>query len=186
MAAQNIGFFILAAIGIAAALLVILNKNPVASALSLVAVFFSFAGFYAMMSAHLVAALQILVYAGAILVLFVFVIMLLNADAPPLDLKDSSHVVKISAGIIGALLIAVFVGVFKSMPEIKPMGPFSVEAIVANGGNTKVLSRILFSDYILPFEVTSVLLLAAIIGSVSIAMRKRNQLKENREGGRSS
>ena len=83
-------FYLFAGLAIACSLLVILKKNPVASAFSLVMVFFSFAGIYALLDAHLIAALQILVYAGAIMVLFIFVIMLLNADVPSFDLGSVS------------------------------------------------------------------------------------------------
>src|SRR3954454_15123932 len=78
-------FYLFAGMAVACALLVILKRNPVASAFSLVLVFFSFGAIYALLGAHLVAALQVLVYAGAIMVLFIFVIMLLNADTPSFD-----------------------------------------------------------------------------------------------------
>src|SRR3954464_15306195 len=92
-------FYLFAGFAIACSLLVILKKNPVASAFSLVLVFFSFAAIYAMLDAHLIAALQILVYAGAIMVLFIFVIMLLNQDTPSFDLGRSHASVRVAAGI---------------------------------------------------------------------------------------
>src|SRR6188472_859873 len=93
-------FYLFAGLAIACALLVILKKNPVASAFSLVLVFFSFAGIYALLNAHLIAALQVLVYAGAIMVLFIFVIMLLNADVPSFDMGRSHLGVRILAGVL--------------------------------------------------------------------------------------
>ena len=96
-----LAFFIFSTIAIVGSLLVVLRTHPVGSAFSLVAVFFSFAGLYALMGAHLIAALQILVYTGAIMVLFVFVIMLLNQDAPIQDLKETSV---LSKGITGLSL----------------------------------------------------------------------------------
>src|SRR3954464_981269 len=102
-------FYGFAGLAIACALLVILKKNPVANAFSLVLVFFAFSGIYAMLDAHLIAALQILVYAGAIMVLFVFVIMLLNADVPSLDLRRS-HLMVRGLAVLGCLgLLAIFV-----------------------------------------------------------------------------
>ena len=92
-------FLPLRALAIACSLLVVLKKNPVASAFSLVLVFFAFAGIYALLDAHLVAALQVLVYAGAIMVLFIFVIMLLNADTPSFDLGRSHIAIKVAAAI---------------------------------------------------------------------------------------
>src|SRR5579884_913066 len=95
-------FYAFAALAIACSLLTVLKKSPVASAFALVLVFFSFAGIYAILDAHLIAALQVLVYAGAIMVLFIFVIMLLNADAPSFDL-GRTH---ISLRILSALVCA--------------------------------------------------------------------------------
>jgi len=124
------------------------------------------------MDAHLVAALQILVYAGAIMVLFIFVIMLLNQDVPSFDLPRSHIGLKIGAVTGAALLFGAFVWSFQHTPAATPIGGFSVERVEAAGGNTRVLSELLFSDYILPFELTSVLLLSAMVGAVAIAKRK--------------
>jgi NADH-quinone oxidoreductase subunit J len=166
-------FYLFGGMAIACSLLVILKKNPVASAFSLVLVFFAFAGIYALLDAHLIAALQVLVYAGAIMVLFIFVIMLLNADAPSFDLARSHPSLRIVAGALSVVLFAVFVYAFKSTAPLAPVSDFTPEKIEAAGGNTRVISELLFSSYILPFELTSVLLLAAIIGAVAIS--KRNQ-----------
>jgi len=167
-----IAFYLFAGLSIACALGVILNKNPVTSAFSLVLVFFGFGGIYAMLDAHLIAALQILVYAGAIMVLFVFVIMLLNADSPSLDMGKSHPVFKTGAAVLGLVMFALFMKTFKDSALPAPMTEFTPARIEAAGGNTRVLSELLFSEYILPFELTSVLLLAAIVGAVAIAKRK--------------
>jgi NADH-quinone oxidoreductase subunit J len=166
-------FYLFAGLAIACSLLVVLKKNPAASAFSLVLVFFAFSGIYALLDAHLVAALQILVYAGAIMVLFVFVIMLLNADVPNLDMSRSGPVAKSIAAVLTLLLLSSFVRVFRHASFGEPKGLHSPEAIAASGGNTRVLSELMFSDYLLPFEITSVLLLAAIVGAVAIAKRKK-------------
>ncbi len=165
-------FYGLAGLAIACSFWVVFNRNPVSSAFSLVLVFFSFAGIYALLDAHLIATLQILVYAGAIMVLFIFVIMLLNADIPSFDLARSHLFVKCIAGFISVLLFGLFTWVFQKSPNSRALGPFTVEAIEASGGNTQVLSELLFSEYILPFELTSILLLAAIVGAVALAKRK--------------
>src|SRR6476660_2870032 len=91
-------FYLFAGLAVACSMMVILKKNPVASAFSLVLVFFAFAGIYALLDAHLIAALQIFVYAGAIMVLFIFVIMLLNSDVPSFDLGRSHIVFRIATG----------------------------------------------------------------------------------------
>lgn len=166
-------FYGFAGLAIACSLLVILKKNPVASAFSLVMVFFSFAGIYALLDAHLIAALQIFVYAGAIMVLFVFVIMLLNVDVPSFDLGRSHLLVRLFTGLCCFLFLSLFVWAFKESRNIAALGDFTQEKIEAAGGNTQVLSELLFSEYILPFELTSVLLLAAIVGAVAMAKRKQ-------------
>ena len=167
-------FYGFAGIATLCALAVILKKNPVARAFSLVMVFFSFAGIYALLEAHLIAALQVFVYAGAIMVLFVFVIMLLNADVPSFDLGRSHLGLRIFAGLLSSSMLGIFVWAFRQTPLTSAVGAFSSENIEAAGGNTQVVSELMFSEYILPFELTSILLLAAIIGAVAIAKRKLN------------
>ncbi|MGZ3688213.1 MAG: NADH-quinone oxidoreductase subunit J family protein [Bdellovibrionota bacterium] len=165
-------FYLFAITAVACSLLVVLKKNPVSSAFSLVLVFFAFAGIYAILDAHLIAALQVFVYAGAIMVLFIFVIMLLNADTPSFDMGRSHLAVRIGGGALCALLFAAFVYAFKNSISMPTPGAFTPASVEAAGGNTQVLSELLFSEYILPFELTSVLLLAAIVGAVAIAKRK--------------
>src|SRR6478672_11191391 len=99
-------FYLFAGLAIGFSLLVILKKNPVASAFSLVLVFFAFAGIYALEDAHLIAALQILVYAGAIMVLFIFVIMLLNADEPSFDLGRTHVGLRAASGALALAFLA--------------------------------------------------------------------------------
>jgi len=169
-------FTILGGMAIACALLVVFKKNPVSSAFSLVLLFAAFAGIYAMLGAHLIAALQVLVYAGAIMVLFVFVIMLLNADEPSFDMGRSHPALRILVGVFCLILLGFFVWAqSKSGAGAAKVGPFTVEAVAGAGGNSKVVSQLMFSRYILPFELTSVLLLAGIVGAVAIA--KRNPVK---------
>ncbi len=177
MEISPIFFYLFSGLAIAFALMTVLKKNPVTSAFSLVMVFFCFAGIYAMLGAHLVAALQILVYAGAIMVLFIFVIMLVNADIPSLDLARSSLFLKFVAGALSLVLLASLVWVFHGFKQVIPAGPFTVAAIEKAGGNTQVVSEMLFSSYLLPFELTSILLLAAIIGAVALAKRQAPKSK---------
>jgi NADH-quinone oxidoreductase subunit J len=175
-------FYLFAGMAIACSLFVVLKRNPVASAFSLVLVFAAFAGIYAMMNAHLIAALQILVYAGAIMVLFIFVIMLLNADEPSFDMARSHPVMKAIVSVFALALFAFFVWALKKSGDTRlPLGQFTAAAVDASGGNSRVVSQLMFSKYILPFELTSVLLLAAIVGAVAIA--KRNPLKSPAKKG---
>jgi NADH-quinone oxidoreductase subunit J len=173
MAINPIVFYLFAGLAISCSLLVILKKNPVASAFSLVLVFFAFAGIYALLDAHLIAALQILVYAGAIMVLFIFVIMLLNSDQPSFDLGRTHVGLRAGSSLLALAFFACLVWAFKNSPQGAAAGPYTLEAVEKAGGNTRVISELLFSEYILPFELTSVLLLAAIVGAVAIAKRKQ-------------
>ena len=170
-------FYSFAGLAIASSLAVVLKKNPVASAFSLVLTFFAFAGIYALLDAHLVAALQIFVYAGAIMVLFVFVIMLLNADVPSFDLGRSPILIRFLSVVVSMLVLGLFIWSFKQGHFASPVGDFTLERIEAAGGNTQVLSELMFSEYILPFELTSVLLLSAIVGAVALAKRKQGSFK---------
>lgn len=165
-------FYIFAGIAIAFSLLTVFKKNPVSSAFSLVLVFFAFAGIYALMGAHLVAALQVLVYAGAIMVLFIFVIMLLNADVPSFDMGRTHLGLRIASGALTVVLLGLFIWSMKNSAPLPAKGRFTPEFVEKAGGNTQVISELMFSEYILPFELTSVLLLAGIVGAVAIAKRK--------------
>lgn len=165
-----VAFYLFAGVAVAFSLLVVCKRNPVASAFSLVMVFLAFAGIYALLDAHLIAALQVLVYAGAVMVLFVFVIMLLNADLPSLDIRRSHVVIRVVAVVFSLVLFGMFTWLFKKSGV--PAGGVTPEQVAVAGGNTRVLSELMFSEYILPFELTSVLLLAGIVGAVTIAKRK--------------
>jgi NADH-quinone oxidoreductase subunit J len=176
-------FYIFAGLALACSFMVILKKNPVASAFSLVLVFFAFAGIYAILDAHLIAALQVLVYAGAIMVLFVFVIMLLNADVASFDMGRTHGAQRLVGAVACVVLLAIFVWSFKNSLPHAPVANFTPETIELSGGNTKVLSELLFSEYILPFELTSVLLLAAIIAAVAIAKRHLTNPESHSQSG---
>jgi NADH-quinone oxidoreductase subunit J len=170
MPAVDIFFYAFAVIGSLFALRVVTASNPITSAFSLVMTFFCVAAIYALMQAHFIAAIQILVYAGAVTVLFAFVIMLLNADV-----KESSNTKSIVGQFLGlsvcGLLFVGFNWLVRNGNVTTSRGNFSAQQIEGMGGNSRVLSEVLFSDYILPFELTSVLLLIGIVGSVALAKR---------------
>ncbi len=168
-----LAFYVLATISIACSLLVVFKRNPIASAMNLILVFFCFAGIYVLLEAHLVAAMQVMVYAGAIMVLFVFVMMLLGADGPSLDIKRSNFTFRASVAAGVLITLGFFIKVFNGGGWSDQRGVYTKEYIENAGGNTQVLSELMFSEYILPFELTSVLLLAVIVGTVAIAMRKK-------------
>ena len=157
-------FLALAALTIAAALAVVINRNPVYSALALVSTLALMSCFFVGLEAYLIWALQLVVYAGAIVVLFLFVIMLLNVQREERALPAPGIVASVGAAA-GLLALGVAFAVtrtaFASMPA------------VADGyGSPGHLARRLFTDYLVPFEVTSVLLLVAIVGAVVLGKRR--------------
>ncbi len=173
MDSLNLILFVFAAVAIGAALMTVFGRSAVGSAFSLILVFFCFAGIYALLNAHLIAALQILLYTGAIMVLFIFVIMLLNADGPSLDLQKASKIFKTLTAFSVMGLAATCIHIFTTSTASPKMGTHTQEAIATAGGNTKALAQLMFSEYLLPFELVSILLLAAIIAAVAIAKREK-------------
>ncbi len=166
-------FYIFSGLALICSLAMVTKRSPVSSAFSLVLVFAAVAGIFALMGAHFLAGLQILVSAGAVMVLFVFVIMLLGADIPTTDGGETSTGIKVLAA--AAVLVAVLLmgAMFQSsvMPSAK--GTWSLAAIDQAGGNTRVLARSLFTDYILHIQLVGVLLFAGIVAALGIAMRKK-------------
>jgi NADH-quinone oxidoreductase subunit J len=157
-------FIAFAALLVICSLMVILHKSPVASALWLVLGFCSLSGLYLLLHAEFVAMVQVIVYAGAIMVLFLFVLMYLNLKR---DEEDGfQHALRRVVGwAVGALLL---VEAVMLMRQHWVAGP--VELAPANGvwGNTAAIGRVLYSRYLFPFEVTSILLLVAMVGAVFI------------------
>ena len=157
-------FFTFAAVCLGGALNLVLQKHPINSALSLVLVMVSLACLYLLLGAEFVAAVQIIVYAGAIMVLFVFVIMLLNAG-------EEEHIgtskIAIFAGIPGVLGVLGLLGyTFANAPKLGNV------QLGGNLVNTQDVGMALFKEFLLPFEVTSILILVAIMGAVVLAKRE--------------
>lgn len=158
-------FYILAVLTVGSALLMVTRRNPIASALWLVVCFFVFAALYVTLSAHFIAVLQVLLYAGAIMVLFVFVIMLLNFREE--EIKD--RVLQFSGLLGGSAAIYFLVLLSLSLLRGKT---FAFEKLGSNFGTVKEVGMLLFTRYLVPFELTSILLLVAIVGSVVMGKRK--------------
>jgi len=167
---ETILFIILAAATAVTALLVILQRNPVTSAIFLILTFFSLAGIYLLLYAEFIAIIQILVYAGAIMVLFLFVIMLLNLEQEKRFLARN-RLQKALGIFLGFVLLGQFAVVFQAAFFEGTRGAFPPEKVAALG-NTELVARLLFTDFLLPFEITSVLLLVAIIGAIVLAKRE--------------
>lgn len=165
---QLILFVIFAVLAIAGALNLLLQKHPINSALSLIVVMMSLAVLYWSLGAEFLAAAQVVVYAGAIMVLFVFVVMLLNAGE---EQRTKGSRVAYLAGIPGALAVFALLA-YTFLSESKIIGPAHLGGTLDNGlNNIAELSRILFTRLPLPFEVTSVLILVAILGAVVLAKK---------------
>ena len=167
MNAPLIIFFVLAAMCVIGAISLILQRHPIHSALSLIVVMVALAGLYLLMGAEFVAAVQIIVYGGAIMVLFVFVIMLLNAGVE--ERTKGSHVaivLGIPGVLAGGLLIAW---------TLLKRSESGVVALGSLPGTPKTIGGLLFHEFLLPFEVTSILVLIAIMGAVVLANRPEPQ-----------
>ena len=167
---ETVLFYLFAALAVAGALLVVIHKNPVSSAVSLVLTLFSTAVLFVLLSAHFIAAIQILVYAGAIMVLFLFTVMFLNLKSGALNFDSRNMAFK------GSLLLAglFFVGYFAILAYSRTFPEGSTAALPEGFGTVEGVGKTLFTDYVLPFELTSVLILAAIIGVVAIAKRRES------------
>ena len=161
-------FYAFAAVLVVAALGVITSRNPVHAALFLVLAFFCVAGIYVIMTAEFLAAVQILVYAGGVTVLFLFVIMLVPLEGSRLSAPPVRHVGWSLAS--AALLSIALVSYFWRAPSPPFLGP--TKDLVAGGGNIEAVGMELYQRYLVPFEIASVLLLVAMIGAVVLARQK--------------
>jgi len=165
--AQLAIFFVLATLAVLGALSLIFQRHPIHSALSLIAVMIALAGLYLLMGAEFVAAVQIIVYGGAIMVLFVFVIMLLNAGE-----EERTNVSKL-AGIAGIPLAVALLGFLAAAIA---RSNESAQAGLQSGtlASTKEISTMLFREFVYPFELTSFLILVAILGAIVLAQREKS------------
>lgn len=171
---QDIVFYTLAAVLLYAAISVITTRNPVYAALYLVLAFFTAAGIWLLLEAEFLAIALVLVYVGAVMVLFLFVVMMLDIN---LD--------KLREGFWNALPVALPVGGLMAVEMVMIVGvrnfgvdKWSVpEAHLANYSNTAELGRVLYTDYLLPFELASVVLLVAIVAAIALTLRDRKESK---------
>ena len=170
----EVHFYLFGLIAIASSIAFVTRKSPVAAALWLVNTMFSLAALYAMLEAHFVAAIQVLVYAGAIMVVFLFLVMLLNLGHPSEMADARGKWGKLAAGLLGlALLAQVMALVGKRLPEpFTPGGDYDPN-VVRELGAVGSVAQPLFTEYLLAFELTSILLLVAIVGAVVMGRRRR-------------
>jgi len=164
MSLTEIFTIILGGLTIASALMVVLSKHPVKSVLFLILTFFLFTGDYIMLNAQFIAVVNILVYAGAIMVLFLFVLMLLNLGKD--SVPQSSKLMQFGALIAGGILMVVLIAALKD-------ASFSSNGVGDNSiGLVKELGALLFNKYVLPFETSSILFIASMVGAVLLSKRE--------------
>ena len=164
MSAAAVLFYVFAALAVVSALGMVLNvRNTVAAALSLVVTMVALAVIYVLLEAHLVAAIQVMVYAGAIVVLFLFVVMLLNLRSDAFA-PGRARLQKLAGALIGIALLAQIARSFLDLPELPATPP--------GFGGYRQLGIALYTDYVLLVEVASLLLTAAIVGALILAKRK--------------
>lgn len=160
-------FFMLAALAVVGAVSLIVQKHPIHSALSLIVVMVALAGLYLLMGAEFIAAVQIIVYGGAIMVLFVLVIMLLNAGV-----EEHTSISKM-AGAPGLLLVVALAG-FVAATIAKSTESVQAGSQTGALSSTKEISSMIFKDFVYPFELTSFLILVAILGATVLAQREKS------------
>lgn len=172
---MSIAIVILCVISAILAISMLFARSPITSALCLLGVLIMTAAIYGLIGEHLVATMQLVVYAGAIMVLFIFSIMLLNLNLAETDFKKKPAV--FGAALVMGVAFLGFIGwalkdYFVNHAANRTMGAFSPELVNQLGGNSKVISHALFSQFYVSFEVISLALLVAVVGAVVLAKRK--------------
>jgi NADH-quinone oxidoreductase subunit J len=173
MAITAVAFYTLATITIVSAFLVIAARNPVHSVLFLILTFFTTAGLFVLMGAEFLAMLLVVVYVGAVAVLFLFVVMMLDIDFAELKRGFLSYLPL--GGLIGVILVAQFllVGSAWVSPENAARSP----AEFGEGGTAEALGRILYTEYVLVFQLSGMVLFTAMIGAIVLTLRQREGVK---------
>ena len=170
--AQAIAFYTIAAFILGFAVLVVTTKDTVHSVLFLVLDFLFVAALYVLLNAQFLAVIQILVYAGGIVVLYLFVVMLVNLKRPPEAHQDPHRLTKLGFGLAGAVLIELGAIVVSGYMKAPPAAAAAAETGLPVSGNTEVVGWLLYTNYLIPFEIASMLLLVAMIGAIVLAKRE--------------
>jgi NADH-quinone oxidoreductase subunit J len=174
MTALQVLFYVFSAVAVFSALLVVVSRNPVRGALSLVLTFFAMSGLWLLLQAEFLALILVLVYVGAVMTLFLFVVMMLSVNT-----------VSLRAGLVryfpfAALLALLIIGMMVSVVEPKQFGLAHLPipaAKMANYNNLADLGKVLYTEYAYPFEIAAVLLLTAIVAAISLTHRKPHRRK---------
>ncbi|MFM1794321.1 MAG: hypothetical protein RL642_706 [Bacteroidota bacterium] len=169
MPVSEILFWFLTALALFSALMVVFSNNPVHSVLWLIVVFFAISGHYILMNAQFLAIVNMIVYAGAIMVLFLFVIMLMNMNTETEPQK--SQWMKMAAAISGGALMLVLIAALKDN-----VGAVSKTSGEGSIGLIKNLGQVLFTEYVVPFEISSILFLSAMVGAVVLGKKESSKI----------
>ena len=159
-------FYFLSILAIYSAIMVLMSKKPIHSVLYLTLTFFSIAGHYILLNAQFLAVVHIIVYAGAIMVLFLFTVMLLNLNTE--EHSPKPMIVKLLAIFTGGLLMIVLIGIFRGYDLAIVQDP-----ALSQIGLVKNLGRVLYKEYMLPFELSSILFLSAMVGAVLLGKHEQ-------------
>jgi NADH-quinone oxidoreductase subunit J len=167
---EAIAFYVLSAFILGFAVLVVTSRNTVHSVLFLVVNFLFVAMLYVLLGAEFLAVIQVLVYAGGIVVLYLFVVMLVNLKRPPETHMDARRRSRLGFGLAAAVLVElVAIAAYSALPATPPSGGPAVPALT---GNVEQVGWMLYTDYLIPFELASILLLVAMIGAIVLAKRE--------------
>lgn len=162
---DQILFYLIAGIALLSAGYFVLARNPLYAILSLIVTFFSIAGMYVLLNAQFLGIIQIIVYAGAIMVLFLYILMMLNLNKE--DESRKQNVNKIGGFLAAGILFVGMLGAYKGLTGTSVAG----DGVDSSVGLTKNLGKLLFNEYVLPFEFASILILAGIVGAVLIGKK---------------
>jgi NADH-quinone oxidoreductase subunit J len=173
LGSEQILFYAFAAVAVLGSLFVIVQRNPIYSVLALIGAFFGLSGLYVLLEAPFVAIVQIIIYAGAIMVLFLFVVMLLNIPREDAAEWDRTHPLyrpwpRRIGGVLALALVAQLVWALWRTPGVRE----AIGGQSAGASDIAQLGRVLFTDYMFAFEVTSILILASMVGAVILARRQ--------------
>lgn len=174
MSTAEILFFVLAGLTVLSALLTISSKSPVHSILFLIVTFFSISAHYILLNAQFLAVVNIIVYGGAIMVLFLFVVMLMNLNKE--DAKFSKPFILLVGSLVSVIFFVLTAGIF-----VKSDITVNNQALLYSGdiGLTERLGEALYTDYVVPFELASILFMAAMIGAVLLSKKKKEEKLES-------
>ena len=173
---EEILFYVFATMTVLSAVLVVAHRHPVYSAVFLIQTLFAVAGLFLLLNAQFIAAIQVLVYAGAIMVLFLFVVMLLNLGrVPRVSLRLLGLKIAAGAAVVALLYVVIITvrhgDVGRVTDEVSP-------GVIREVGHTELIGQLLFTEFLFPFEVVSVLLLAAMVGVVVLAKQPAREPRE--------